>query len=195
MVEAAKINRATSAEAEDCLTVLSLAFCNDPAMRWMFPQPSQYAQGLPHFAQAFGGAAFQQATAFYIEGFRAVALWLPPHSQPDEAALMTLIQEGVEESQQPALAAILEQLEGHHPPAPHWHLAIIGTDPIYQGQGYGSALLAHTLATCDQQQALVYLEATNPRSVALYQQHGFEVLGTVQAGNSPTLYPMLRPPQ
>lgn len=189
------VKLATPADAENCLATLTLAFCNDPAIRWMFPQPTQYAQGLPLFAQAFGGAAFQQATAFYTEGFEAVALWLPPNTQPDEAALMTLIQQGVEESQQPALASILEQLSGHHPQEPHWHLAMIGTDPICQGQGYGSALLTHTLATCDQQCNLVYLEATNARNVALYQKHGFEVLGTVQAENSPTLYPMLRHPQ
>lgn len=189
------IKIATPAEAEDCLTVLTLAFCNDPAIRWMFPQPAQYAQGLPLFAQAFGGAAFQQGTAFYTEGFGAVALWLPPTAQPDEAALMTLIQQGVEASQQPALTSILEQLGGHHPQEPHWHLAIIGTDPICQGQGCGSALLIHTLAICDQRQELVYLEATNPRNVALYEKHGFAVLGTIQAGNSPTLYPMLRQPQ
>lgn len=189
---ASPIKIATPAEAEACLTVLTLAFCKDPAIRWMFPQPSQYAQGLPLFAQAFGGEAFQQSTAFYTEGFGAVALWLPPNTHPDEAALMGLIQQGVETSQQPALVSILEQLSGHHPPEPHWHLAIIGTDPIYQGQGLGSALLAHTLAICDQQQEGVYLEATNPRNVALYQSHGFEVLGTVQAGNSPMLYPMLR---
>lgn len=189
------IKIATPADAEDCLATLTLAFCHDPAIRWMFPQSSQYAQGLPLFAQAFGGAAFEQATAFYTEGFGAVALWLSPQAQPDEAALMALIQQGVAESQQPALASILEQLSGHHPPEPHWHLAIIGTDPICQGQGYGSALLAHTLTICDQRQELVYLEATNPRNVALYKKHGFEVLGTVQAGNSPTLYPMLRQPQ
>lgn len=189
------IKIATPANAEDCLATLTLAFCHDPAIRWMFPQPSQYAKGLPLFAQAFGGVAFEQATAFYTKGFEAVALWLSPKAQPDEAALMALIEQGVEASQQPALASILEQLGGHHPPDPHWHLAIIGTDPICQGQGYGSALLAHTLAICDQQQEQVYLEATNPRNVALYQKHGFEVLGTVQAGTSPTLYPMLRPPR
>ncbi|WP_299487765.1 N-acetyltransferase [Acaryochloris sp. IP29b_bin.137] len=194
-MEPLKINIATPAEVEDCLAILTLAFCSDPAFRWMFPQPSQYAQGLPLFAQAFGGEAFHQATAFYTEEFGAVALWLPPNTQPNESALMAFIQQGVEESQQLALDSILEQLDGYHPQVPHWHLALIGTDPICQGQGYGSALLAHTLRICDQQQELVYLEATNARNVALYQKHGFEMLGTVQVGNSPILYPMLRHPQ
>lgn len=189
------IKTATPAEAEPCIAALALAFSIDPAIRWMFPQPHQYSQGFPLFARAFGGAAFQHHTAHYIDGFSAAALWLPPTAQPDEAALVNLIQNGVEAHNQTAVFTILEQLGSYHPQEPHWHLAILGTDPTRQGQGYGSALLAHALATCDQQQALVYLEATNSRNVALYQKHGFKVLATVQSGTSPSLYPMLREPR
>lgn len=189
------IKTATLEEADHCFSLLTLAFSNDPVIRWMFPQPCQYYQGFPLFAKAFGGAAFQQGTAHYVNDLGAVALWLPPTTQPDENALVSLIQHAVNAENQAAIFSILEQLGQYHPSEPHWHLAIIGTDPICQGQGYGAALLTHTLTICDQQQALVYLEATNARNVSLYQKHGFKVLGTVQAGTSPTLYPMLRQPQ
>jgi hypothetical protein len=39
------------------------------------------------------------------------------------------------------------------------------------------------------------LESSNPRNITLYQRHGFEILGTIQIGSSPTLVPMLRPPR
>ncbi|WP_299409082.1 GNAT family N-acetyltransferase [Acaryochloris sp. IP29b_bin.148] len=190
-----QIKTATLAEADRCYAVLALAFGRDPAIRWMFSHPWQYAQIFPLFAQAFGGEAFQHNTATYVDPFKAVALWLPPSTQPDEQALGSLIQQAVDPENQTAVFSILEQLGEYHPQAPHWHLAIIGTDPVHQGQGCGSALLTHTLALCDQQQTPVYLEATNARNVSLYQTQGFEVLGTVQAGTSPTLYPMLRHPQ
>lgn len=189
------IKTATLADADYCMAILTLAFSRDPAVRWMFPQPYQYWQSFPLFAKAFGGAAFQQNTAHYVDDLGTVALWLSPTAQPDEQALISLIQTAVDAANQAAVFSVLEQLDEHHPQAPHWHLAILGTDPISQGKGHGSALLAHTLTSCDQQQALVYLEATNERNVSLYQKHGFEVLGTVQAGTSPTLYPMLRQPQ
>jgi hypothetical protein len=40
-----------------------------------------------------------------------------------------------------------------------------------------------------------YLESSNPRNISLYERHGFERLGTIQSGASPTMVPMLRPPR
>jgi ribosomal protein S18 acetylase RimI-like enzyme len=64
-----------------------------------------------------------------------------------------------------------------------------------QGRGYGSALLRHVVEGCDRQQILAYLEATSPRNMRLYARHGFEVLGTIQVGTLPPLYPMVRTPR
>jgi hypothetical protein len=44
-------------------------------------------------------------------------------------------------------------------------------------------------------QANAYLESTSPGSVRLYQRHGFELLGTIQVGSSPQLFPMVRKPR
>lgn len=83
----------------------------------------------------------------------------------------------------------------HHPEVPHWYLPLIGADPARQGQGIGSALMRHALARCDSEGAAAYLESSNPRNIPLYQRHGFDILGTIQAGSSPVLTPMLRSPQ
>jgi hypothetical protein len=42
---------------------------------------------------------------------------------------------------------------------------------------------------------LAYLESSNLRNVPLYERHGFKVLGTIQAGGSPPITPMLRKPR
>jgi ribosomal protein S18 acetylase RimI-like enzyme len=63
------------------------------------------------------------------------------------------------------------------------------------GQGCGSALLRHALTRCDRDGVPAYLESSNPRNVPLYQRHGFEIIGSIQAGRSPTLVPMLRRPR
>ena len=80
----------------------------------------------------------------------------------------------------------------YHTSEPHWYLPLIGVDPARQGKGYGAALMRHALAACDRDGMPAYLESTNPRNVPLYERHGFALLGTIQAGSSPPIFPMLR---
>jgi ribosomal protein S18 acetylase RimI-like enzyme len=68
-------------------------------------------------------------------------------------------------------------------------------DPAHQGRGGGSALLRHALSRCDRDGDSAYLESSNPRNVTLYQRHGFEIIGKIQVGSSPTMLPMLRRPR
>ena len=189
------IRTAHASEAERCFAVLTLAFAGDPAARWAWPDPQQYVDAFPRFARAFGGGAVEAGTAHYVDGFCGVALWLPPGTSPDEASLVRVVEDTVAGALQDALFSLFAQMEAYHPHAPHWHLPLIGVDPVTQGQGYGSALLRHVLEECDRHQVLAYLEATSPRNVALYERHGFEVLGTIQVGTSPPICPMVRTPR
>ena len=105
------------------------------------------------------------------------------------------MQRSIAEPDRPGVFAVAEQMDQYHPEEPHWYLPLIGVDPAHQGKGYGSALLRHALAICDREKMPAYLESSNPRDNPLYQRHGFEVIGTIQAGSSPPLWPMLRQPQ
>lgn len=69
---------------------------------------------------------------------------------------------------------------------------MIGVDPAHQGGGIGSALIAEGLKAVDRDGLIAYLESSNPRNIPLYQRHGFEVIGEIQSGSSPTVRPMLR---
>jgi ribosomal protein S18 acetylase RimI-like enzyme len=188
------IRTVTASEAERCFAVLTLAFAGDPAARWAWPDQQQYVDAFPRFARAFGGRAIDAGTAHHVAGFSGVALWLPPGTSPDEESLVRVIRETVTHELQDAMFSMFEQMDAYHPHEQHWHLPLIGVDPASQGRGYGSALLSHALDECDRQQILAYLEATSPRNVLLYERHGFEVLGTIQVGASPPVFPMLRKP-
>jgi GNAT superfamily N-acetyltransferase len=91
--------------------------------------------------------------------------------------------------------AMFEQMDAFHPQEAHWHLPLIGVHPAHQGKGIGAALLLHVLNACDDQKALVYLEATSPRNVPFYERHGFAALGSIQVADSPPVVPMLRKPK
>ncbi len=189
------IRTATAVDAERCLGVLALAFGSDPPCRWAWPEPQQYLEAFPRFARAFGGGAVEYGTANHYEGFSGVALWLPPGVGSDEASLVRVIQDTVAPARRDAMFSMFEQMDGFRPRDAHWHLPLIGVDPVYQGKGIGSALLRHVLNACDSQKVLAYLEATSPRNVPLYERHGFETLGSIQVADSPPVVPMLRNPR
>jgi ribosomal protein S18 acetylase RimI-like enzyme len=123
------------------------------------------------------------------------ALWLPPGVAADEEAMEAVLRRTIPERDQDAAFAVFEQMALFHPGEPHWHLPLIGVDPLHQGRGLGSALLEPALERCDREGTLAYLEASSPRSVPLYQRHGFDVLGTIRVGDSPPVFPMLREPR
>jgi ribosomal protein S18 acetylase RimI-like enzyme len=180
------------ASAEAAFAVLVLAFTTDPAARWTWPQPESFLRNMPLAARAFGGKSFALCTANAIDGFSGVALWLPPGVTSDEEALGTLIERTAPASIQQDAAGVFEQMASFHPHEPHWYLPLIGVDPARQGQRLGDKLMAHALARCDADRLPAYLESSNPRNLGFYQRHGFEILGKIQVGSSPTIVPMLR---
>jgi len=189
------IKTAGTSGKRQIVDVITLAFATDPAARWMYPNSQQYLEYFPNFIRLFGGKAFETETAYYINSFSAASLWLPPGVSSDEDALVALFQNTVSKDIQDDLFAVFEQMGEFHPREPHWYLPLIGVDPTRQNKGYGAMLMQHALAVCDRERMPAYLESSNPRNITLYQRHGFEILGTIQAGSSPPLFPMRRKPR
>lgn len=184
-----------SDEQEDVVSVLTAAFCSDPAARWMYPSSRDYLRHFPAFVRGFGGPAFHQQTAHLAEDSRGAALWLPPGASPDEEELDALFQSTLPPKTRGEMMLLLEQMAAHHPSEAHWHLPMIGVDPRHQARGCGSALLAHVLVRCDQEQAIAHLEASNPVNIPLYERHGFRRVGEIRAGTCPPVIPMTRTPR
>jgi ribosomal protein S18 acetylase RimI-like enzyme len=186
---------ATASDEASIIKVLVRANWADPAARWVWPDSQQFLLHFPSFVRAFGGKAFTHGSAYYVDGFVGAALWLPPDVHPDENALIALLQRTVSGQIQKDFFPVFEQMGRYHPSEPHWYLPLMGVDPSQQGKGFGSALLHHTLFQPDRDNKLAYLESSNPRNISLYKRHGFELLGTIQTGTSPSIAPMLRRPK
>ena len=186
----------TAGDDAAAIDVIVLAFGNDPAARWTWPDPHVFLTYFPRFVRMFGGAAFTHDAAYRIAGTNVgAALWLPPGIQPDQDAMAGIFEESTSEQVRADLADVIAQMDACHPGEPHWYLPLIGVDPARQGKGYGSALLRPVTAICDRDRTIAYLESSNPRNIPLYERHGFEVIGRIQSGASPTIVPMLRQPQ
>lgn len=124
-----------------------------------------------------------------------MALWFPPHVEPDGDAVIAEVTQSVASIQQGDLLAVLEQMDAGHPTFPHWYLPWFGVDGARQGRGIGGELMRNCLGLVDQDHLPAYLESPNPRNIPFYERHGFEIKGVSQAGACPPVYSMLRSPR
>jgi ribosomal protein S18 acetylase RimI-like enzyme len=191
-LDVGKVRAMTADDEGPAIDTVVLAFAADPVTRWAWPHAQHYLAAMPKLVRAFGGNAFIHGGAYCTPDYTGAALWLPPGVHPDQDRLGEIIESTASPSARDEGPAIFEQMARHHPSEPHWYLPLIGVDPAHQGKGHGDALMAYALLRCDRDKVPAYLESTNPRNISLYRRHGFEALGSIQVGSSPTLVPMLR---
>ncbi len=187
-----EVKAVTPAERRRAVATVALAFASDPMVRWSFPDAERYFAIALDFIDAFGGRAVEHGSADQAGDFAAVAFWLPPGVTPDGERMGKIFEANIPAEKMQDGGAIIEQMNHFHPHEPHWYLPLIGADPAHQHKGYGSALLAHAVQRCDRDGLPAYLESSNAANIPLYERFGFKVIGEIQAGSSPKLYPMLR---
>ena len=192
MSAASEVKSADANIRASAISTIVLGFAADPMARWAWPDPSAYLKVMPRFVDAFGGRAFEHGTAYVTQGVRAAALWLQPGVEPDEAEMGAIMEEFRRPEISEDIAAVMKGMAEHHPREPHWYLPLVAADPNWIGQGLGTLLMKHALRRCDEEGIAAYLESSNPRNITLYERHGFQIIGKIQSGSSPTLTPMLR---
>jgi len=187
-----EVRVADVSETDTVINTLTLAFATDPPVRWLLPTPDAFLAGFPGFARAMGGPGMAEGCGYLAEGGAAAALWLPPGVSSDSEAMAAAIGPHLTEATGAVVGEVSAAMSGYHPHEPHWYLAFVGVDPVRQGLGLGSAILKAGLKRCDEDGVIAYLESSSPRNIPLYERFGFEVIGVVQPGDFPPVYPMLR---
>ncbi|MEV0381270.1 GNAT family N-acetyltransferase [Nonomuraea sp. NPDC050643] len=193
----ATVRQADGADLRVVSDVLTEAFMNDALVRWLFPEPGERRHLQPRFYHPL--LAHPTGEAYLVGDRDGAAVWLTlaagqaPHEEPSDAPdAGAVFGEGGAR-----LRALGQALAVRHPDRePHLYLPCMGVAGARQGAGLGSALLRHRLTRADADGLAAYLEASSPRSRALYQRHGFEDLGEpVRVADSPLLWPMWRRPR
>jgi GNAT superfamily N-acetyltransferase len=183
--------------------VLGRAFYEDPVTAWMLPDEKTRPTRLPrlfatltrHHHLVGGGVE----VACDVQGIGAAALWDPPNRWKQSArSQLAMLPSVIRTFGCRAVAArdVIELMNRHHPEEPHWYLAVIGSDTIVRGKGFGQALMRSRLDRVDAEHAPAYLESSKAENIPYYERFGFEVTGEVVIpGGGPTLWPMWRAPR
>jgi GNAT superfamily N-acetyltransferase len=173
--------------------VLAEAFFDDPVFTWCYPDHERRREILPRFFELVGSANVSHQEIYTTDGVIAGAVWLPPNTADDEQ-LVTALGE-VSGEYVGNLFGAFEAMAEQHPHDPHHYLFLLATSPQWQGCGVGSALMRPVLDMCDRDGVPAYLEATSERNKALYQRHGFDVVGEIRLPDGPRMWPMWRSPR
>lgn len=195
-----QMRRATEADLPALTGALARAFMDDPVARWSCP-----AERLrPAMLERFHGARLRQLLAhrevWTTDDCACAALWAPPQrwrtTWREDLAIARCMAHPRLVARLPLSLTGLLGVEREHPRGPpHWYLAVLGTDPIAQGQGLGSAVLRPVLEQCDADGIGAYLESSKERNIDFYARHGFRVMRELRLPRGPTVWPMWRDPR
>ena len=184
-----EIVRLVDSQVAQAGALLARAFQDDPLSAYTVPDPAERARVMPGFYARmirFGVIAGEvYTTAGAMEG---VAVWLPPDVQWTRERIQAA---GLHELSNlvgaDAIARYREvvgleaQARERDMTEPYWYLLLLGVEPARQRRGLGGALITPILERERRTGHLCYVETENPRNVAFYGRHGFELIIDGQA--------------
>ena len=192
------IRRATTDDDARLAAVLARSFADDPVMQWLIPDEGSRDRRQQVFYRAELDHAHADGLVLTDDDLAGAALWLAPKRWRIGTWDMVRHTPAIVRSfgrRIPAAMKLQQRMDEVHPREEHWYLAILGTDPVHQGNGVGRALITAVTDRCDTNGTGAYLESSKAANVPYYERFGFVVTGEIQVGDSPVLYPMWRDPR
>lgn len=193
------VRKATRADAVPLSQSLARAFYTDPVFSYFIPDDATRLTKLEKVMGILFKLGEPHGACFTTTNYESVTLWRPPNEW--DVPFMAYITNG------PGLLSAfgmgigrvlstMDMMEKIHPHTPHWYLQTIGTDPEFQGKGFGGVIMRHTLASADAAHMPCYLESSKDTNIPIYQSFGFKVTGEMKVpGGGPTIWPMWRDPR
>lgn len=193
-METVTVRRAERGHVGHVARSLAQAFYDDPVCRFAWPDDARrLARSQRSFASQID-ALWPRRELHGDEHFRSVAVWARPDEWqiPTKAVLRVFATSIRTRVRMAALLAYL-RTDALHPEEPHWYLEFLGTVPEHQGKGLGAKVLAPVLQRADDEGIAVWTWSSNPRNLAFYHRHGFEVLDELPfASDGPPIFPIRR---
>lgn len=191
------VRKATRGDLPQLAAMLARAFLDDPVTEWAFRGERTRLHWTERLFHVRLAGLLEQDEVYATRDLAGTALWALPNQwrlRPREILRYVPLARGVGRHLLEVIRGF-DRVENAHPKTPHYYLAVLGTEPVRQGEGIGSAVLAPVLGECDSQEIPAYLETSNESNLAFYARHGFRVTEEIWLPNGPQVWLMWRDPR
>jgi ribosomal protein S18 acetylase RimI-like enzyme len=174
------VEPARQADLPRLVETLSLAFQEDPAVSWIFPDDQDRQKRLPRMFGLFAPGDLASGMALRSPADEVCTLWQAPNTPHlSKLAMLRLAFPLLHAFGGSTLRAMAvgDAIDAHHPSHPFWYLHYAGVRPDHQGKGWGGAAIRAGIARAQADGQPVYLETATLSNVGLYQSLGFRVTG------------------
>ena len=195
-----KITAASSSDIDEAVACLATAFAQDPITGFLLQTRQGYRERVTQFFSLLMRARIElEMPVFVARGAHGIGGATMGYSTLRSEWPVGLTEEWVRfEEAIPGLTdrmAIYDEVAAKFkPPAPHYYLGVIGTDPTLQGSGIGTQLLKSfcEVSAGDRLSSGVYLETAQASNLGFYGRAGFVETGRGNLGDA-TLWCMYLP--
>jgi len=187
-----KIRTASLSDIDEAVGCLATAFAQDPITGFLLQTSQGYRERVTQFFSLLMRARIElEMPVFVAQGDRGIHGATMGYSTVRSEWPAGLTEEwSCFEKAIPGLTdrmAIYDEVATKfQPPAPHYYLGVIGTDPTVQGSGIGTQLLKSfcELSASDPLSSGVYLETAQPSNLGFYERVGFAETGRGSLGDA-----------
>jgi ribosomal protein S18 acetylase RimI-like enzyme len=195
-----KITAASPSDIDEAVGCLATAFAQDPITGFLLQTGQGYRERVTQFFSLLMRARIElEMPVFVARGAHGIDGATMGYSTVRSEWPAGLTEEWVRfEKAIPGLTdrmAIYDEVATKFkPPAPHYYLGVIGTDPTLQGSGIGTKLLKNfcEVSANDPLSFGVYLETAQASNLKFYERAGFAETGRGKLGDA-TLWCMYLP--
>jgi len=200
MPDMLKITAASPSDIDEAVACLATAFAQDPITGFLLQTSQGYRERVTQFFSLLMRARIElKMPVFVARGAHGIDGATMGYSTLRSEWPVGLTDEWVRfEEAIPGLTdrmAIYDEVATKFkPPAPHYYLGVIGTDPTLQGSGIGTQLLKSfcEVSASDPLSSGVYLETAQASNLRFYERAGFRETGRGNLGDA-TLWCMYLP--
>lgn len=163
----------------DKIDILSRAFDTNKSVNYVIKQDSKREKRIRSLVQYSYDKTIKAGRVFLIEGKAVALVYSPQNIKTNIFADLKLVFTALGFANIRKALGFKSKVKKNYPNK-MLYIDLLGVDPQFQGQGYGSQLLDEIKAYANKEKMPLYLETSTLKNIAFYKRNGFEQYGSIQ---------------